>query len=138
MEAYKHKVQYYESDQMGLAHHSNYVRWMEEARTDFLDRIGWNYAKMEENGIISPVLSYSCEFKEGAVFDDLITVAIRVEEFKGIRLRISYEFRHEDGRLAAVGTSEHCFLDGEHKPVNVKKKLPGLYEGLTKPENSAF
>lgn len=51
----KHEVQYYETDRMGITHHSNYVRWMEEARTFFLREIGWPYEKIEEEGIISPV-----------------------------------------------------------------------------------
>ena len=47
MKPYFHTVQYYETDRMGLTHHSNYVRWMEEARIDFLKQIGWNYEKLE-------------------------------------------------------------------------------------------
>ena len=43
MKAYQHKVQYYETDKMGITHHSNYIRWMEEARIDFLEQLGWNY-----------------------------------------------------------------------------------------------
>ena len=56
MEIYKHKVQYYETDKMGITHHSNYIRWMEEARIDFLSRIGWDYKSMEDSGIISDAL----------------------------------------------------------------------------------
>ena len=50
----KHEVQYYETDRMGITHHTNYVRWMEKARTFFLREIGWPYEKIEEEGIISP------------------------------------------------------------------------------------
>ena len=57
---YRHIVQYYETDKMGITHHSNYIRWMEEARIDFLSKIGWNYAKLEEEGIISPVVAVDC------------------------------------------------------------------------------
>ena len=46
----KHEVQYYETDRMGITHHSNYVRWMEEARTFFLREIGWPYEKIEKDG----------------------------------------------------------------------------------------
>lgn len=55
MTAYHHLVQYYETDRMGITHHSNYIRWMEEARVHFLAEIGWPYDKLEEAGIISPV-----------------------------------------------------------------------------------
>ena len=53
---YVHTVQYYETDKMGITHHSNYIRWMEEARVDFLSQIGWEFAKLEAMGIVSPVL----------------------------------------------------------------------------------
>lgn len=46
MKPYIHKVQYYETDKMGITHHSNYVRWMEEARIEFLDQIGWSYVRV--------------------------------------------------------------------------------------------
>ena len=63
MKPYEHKVQYYETDKMGIVHHSNYIRWMEEARIDFLDQIGWNYKVMEDNGIISPSATAAEIFK---------------------------------------------------------------------------
>ena len=61
MEAYKHKVCYYETDKMGITHHSNYIRWMEEARVDFLEKIGFGYDKLEEMGIMSPVIGIECD-----------------------------------------------------------------------------
>ena len=51
---YVHKVAYYETDRMGIVHHSNYIRIMEEARLDFLSQIGFGYDEMEKQGIISP------------------------------------------------------------------------------------
>ena len=60
---YEHKVQYYETDQMGIVHHSNYIRWFEEARVDVLDQIGIGYKKMEEAGVISPVLEVHAAYK---------------------------------------------------------------------------
>ena len=61
MSLYQHEVQYYETDRMGITHHSNYIRWMEEARVTFLKEIGWDYAKLEEMGIISPVIDVQCQ-----------------------------------------------------------------------------
>ena len=61
-------VPFSETDRMGITHHSNYVRWMEEARTFFLREIGWPYEKIEEEGIISPVTSISCDYKATSTF----------------------------------------------------------------------
>ena len=62
MEAYRHTVKYYETDRMGFTHHSNYLRWMEEARIDCMDSLGWPYARFEKAGIISPVTAIECRF----------------------------------------------------------------------------
>ena len=64
MEKYKHTVHYYETDRMGFTHHSNYIRWMEEARIDFFDQLGWSYQKFEDEGVISPVTAIECKYKQ--------------------------------------------------------------------------
>ena len=65
MAKYIHKVQYYETDKMGLTHHSNYIRWMEEARVAWLEELGFGFDKLEEMGITSPILSVNCKYKNG-------------------------------------------------------------------------
>ena len=57
---YLRKVHYHETDKMGITHHTNYIKWMEEARIDFLDQIGWSYARLEREGILSPVIGVEC------------------------------------------------------------------------------
>ena len=64
MKPYIRKVNYYETDKMGITHHSNYVRYMEEARLHFLDELGWSFDKLEDEGISSPVISISCNYKK--------------------------------------------------------------------------
>ncbi len=129
MKPYEHKVQYYETDKMGIVHHSNYIRWMEEARIDFLDKIGWNYKVMEDNGITSPVTSVESKYKCNTVFGDVISIEVSVTEFKGIRLKLRYVMRKGDV-VVNEATSEHCFLDEEEKIVNIKKVKPEFYETL--------
>lgn len=123
MEAYIRKVQYHETDKMGVAHHSNFIKWMEEARVDFLDQIGYGYVKLEEDGIISPVLSVECEYKKPLHFGDEFEVAPEILEFKGIRLVIGYSF-NSAGETVAVGKSSHCFLTPEGRPIALKRQFP--------------
>ena len=63
MRPYEHKAQYYETDRMGIIHHSNYIRWFEEARVDFLEQIGMPFETVEARGLSSPVLSVSVSTK---------------------------------------------------------------------------
>ena len=82
---YRHIVQYYETDKMGITHHSNYIRWMEEARIDFLSKIGWSHAKLEEEGIISPVIAVECKYMQSTTFWDTVDIEVTVKEFKGVK-----------------------------------------------------
>ena len=130
MKDYLHIVQYYETDKMGITHHSNYIRWMEEARVDFLSQIGWDYAKLEQMGIISPVLNVSCEYRKSTSFPDIVTINVAVQEFKGVKLYLKYEMKNEEGQVVCIGTSSHAFLNTEGRPIRMKQEQPELYEAL--------
>lgn len=130
MKAYQHKVQYYETDKMGITHHSNYIRWMEEARTVFLEEYGWPYDKMEEAGIFSPVTAVDCRYKRSTTYADVIDITVSVLECKGVKLKLKYEMKKQDGQLACEGYSEHCFLNVEGKFIRLQKEQPQLYQLL--------
>lgn len=131
MEAYVHHVQYYETDRMGITHHSNYIRWMEEARIDFLSQYGWPYEKLEEAGIFIPVLAVEGHFHKSTTFSDAITIRVRVESFNGIRLRLAYEMTTDGAkRPLFTGSSEHCFLNAKGRPIRLNKDYPAFYEQM--------
>ena len=127
---YVHTVQYYETDRMGITHHSNYIRWMEEARVDFLDRIGWSYMKLEELGIISPVISVDGKFKKSTTFGDIVDIDVKIQEFKGVKLKLIYEMTDQNGNAVFEGHSEHCFLTSEGKPMMIRVTYPEFYEAI--------
>lgn len=131
MAAYTHRVQYYETDKMGITHHSNYIRWMEEARVDLLTQLGWGYERLEEMGLASPVMSVDCEYRGTTTFADVISIDVTVVEFRGIRLKLAYEMKKQDGTLVCRAHSEHCFLGAGGRIMNVKKEYPELYAALT-------
>lgn len=131
MKNYIHKVNYYETDKMGVTHHSNYIRWMEEARIYFLDQVGYGYAKLEEDGIISPVIGVECEYKMTTTFDDTIEIEVEIEEFKGVKLVIKYTmYKANTKELVLVGKTKHCFLNKENKPIILKKVFPEFDQKL--------
>ena len=131
MNNYIHKVKYYETDKMGITHHSNYIRWMEEARIDFLDQIGCSYAKLEEDGIISPVIGVECNYKNPTTFDDEVEIEVKVKEFKGVKLIFEYVMTNKKtNNLVLTGTSKHCFVNVENKPIILKKEFPDVAKKL--------
>ncbi len=128
-----HKVHYYETDRMGITHHSNYIRWMEEARVELLNRLGYGYRRLEEDGVISPVIGIECQYKQTTTFDDEVKISARVEKYTGVRLMFRYVMTNtETGDVVLTGTSSHCFLDKYHKPIIAKKYYPEMDELLKK------
>ena len=130
LKGHVHKVQYYETDMMGITHHSNYIRWMEEARGRFLDEIGWNYKKFEDEGIVSPVISLSVDYKHPTRYEDEVFIKVRVIEFKGVKLKVGYTMKNAEGTVVCEAESSHCFVDKASVPVRMKKLYPAFCELL--------
>ena len=99
----EHLVQYYETDQMGVTHHSNYIRWFEEARTKLFEDIGLGYKGMEELGIISPVVGLTAKYKTMAKYCD--TVVIRAE-IKAVQLILFLRSRADNQNRGVGGFAE--------------------------------
>ncbi|MBR5422268.1 MAG: acyl-CoA thioesterase [Lachnospiraceae bacterium] len=131
MERYLHRVNYYETDRMGITHHSNYIRWMEEARVDYLKRIGWGYEKLEEEGIVSPVIHLECDYRLSTTFPEEVYIEVTVEEFSGVKLKLRYRMYNEEGKTVFEAVSEHGFLDEKGRVLRLKNRCPEFCELLT-------
>lgn len=130
MENYRHKIQYYETDKMGITHHSNYVRIMEETRLYVMDQLGMGYAKMEEEGVGSPVMGISLEYKKPTTYPDVVEVELKVEEISTFKVKFSYKMT-VGGNLVCKATSQHCFIDSvSGRPVVIADRFPALNEAL--------
>ena len=132
-QTYKHLAQYYETDQMKIVHHSNYIRWFEEARGWLLERAGFGYDKMEETGIIIPVLEVNCQYKSMVRYNDEVEIIPHLVKFNGIKMTVTYEVKDVNtGELRSVGQTVHCFLNREYKPVSLKRSYPEVYQVFQK------
>lgn len=130
MRPYVRKVQYYETDKMGVTHHANYIHWMEEARIDFMEQLGFPYERMEAEGVYSPVRSLNCEYRRPCTFGDTVTVYVSAEEVRGAKLTIRYEMKNAEGELLCTARSEHAFLDREGRIVRIKREKPAFCAAL--------
>lgn len=128
MKPYLHEIKYYECDRMGVTHHSNYVRFMEEARIDWMDQLGYGFERMEAEGVVSPVVAISCNYKHPTTFKDLLEIEVKVGEMSELKISFHYTMR-VGGRLACTASSTHCFLDGG-RPVVLKDRFPQLYAAI--------
>lgn len=125
--AYIRKVHYHETDKMGITHHANYIKWMEEARIQFLEEIGYGYDRLEAEGIVSPVIGVNCRYKHPSTFADQVRIEVRVGEFRGVRLQILYTMTNiTTGQPVLTGETSHCFTDRDCRPLILKKVHPEL------------
>ena len=113
MYTFERTAHYYETDQMGIVHHSNYIRWFEEARIELMNHVGLPYRQMEENGILIPVLGVTCR------------------NYNGVRFEVVYTGRQkETGLLSCTGVSQHCFTTPALKPIRLKQHFPVWHEAF--------
>ena len=132
MKPYIRKVQYYETDMMGVTHHANYIHWMEEARIDFMEQLGFPYEAMEAKGVFSPVKAISCEYKHACTFGDEIFIQASVGSFNGVVMTILYEMKNQNEEIVCTGQSEHVFLNREGHFVRLKREIPEFCEAIEK------
>ena len=128
MNNYQHEVKYYECDRMGVTHHSNYIRFMEEARVDWLDQLGFGFDKIEAENVFSPVISVTCEYKRPTTFKDVIDIEVNIGKITEMKFDFVYTMR-VDGKVVCTAQSSHCFIEN-NRPVAISKRLPELFKKL--------
>lgn len=94
---HKIRVRYKDTDQMGIMHHSNYIVMYEMARTEWLCDMGLTYAEIERRGVMSPIIEVSSRYLAPALYDDVLTVSVFLDEMPAARLVIRSEVRNGEG-----------------------------------------
>ncbi len=123
------RVRYAETDQMGVAHHANYLVWFEAARTELLRASGCSYARFEAEGIFMPIIEAACRYHTAAHYDDLLEVECRLGKLTPARLELDYRVTRK-GSLIAEGRTVQAFVGPERRPLNLSKRSPRLWEVL--------
>lgn len=127
-------VRYAETDKMGIVYHANYLLYFEDARTEFLNKLGYPYNKLEEQGYISPVVSFQCDYGTTLTYGDTAKVLVWVSKCTPVKTVYNYEVYKNDQEIGvdkpcATGSSVHCVVDGTtFKPVSMKRACPDLYQ----------
>lgn len=133
MLTYRRKINYYETDQMSIVHHSNYIRYFEEARLFWLEQVGLPYDKIEASGIIIPVTFVDCQYLKPLHYGEEVEIVVRLKKCNAIKFEISYEIYRENGderELCTTGISGHCYLDQNMNPIAMKRKFPEIHNKM--------
>ena len=113
---------------MGITHHSNYIRFMEEARIELLDEYGYGFERMEAEGISSPVVSVSVEYRKPTTFRDEIRIEVYTKSISAVKLTFGY-LMYVDDKLVCKAESVHCFFDNG-RPAGIEERFADLYPRL--------
>lgn len=125
---YERKINYYETDKMGIVHHSNYIRFLEEARSRWMEELGISMEKLEKEGYTIPTLEVDCKYKCHVTSGDTIIIEPYITEYNGVRMTVEYNVIDKKTKNVVVEAyTKHCFTDRNLKPVNMKKKSLEIY-----------
>lgn len=122
-------IRYYETDQMGIVHHSNYIRYFECARNLMIREGGYPIEQCEADGVVIPIVSVECKYKHPAKMGDVVTVTAAIEKVPLAKLVIKQSVYNQDGVLCATGQVILGFLDKvTGRPVGCPAKLLEMIE----------
>ena len=126
---YIREINYYETDKMGVVHHSNYIRFLEEARSRWMEHLDFSMEKLENTGFTIPTLEVNCKYKNHVTSGDTIIIEPKITEFNGVRMTVKYNVKNvETNQEVIEAWTNHCFTDRNLKPVNIKKKNEEIYK----------
>ena len=116
------EIRYADTDQMGVVYHANYLAYCEMARAQLVKDLGFDYAKLEEDGYVAPVLDFQISYKRALRYGQVTTVKVWIESHGKLRTTYGYEVCHEDGTIAATAQSTHTLLKKENfRPIALVK-----------------
>ena len=125
---YERKINYYETDRMGVVHHSNYIRFLEEARSRWMEELNIPMEIFEHEGFTIPTLEVDCKYKHHVTSGDIIVIEPYISEFNGIRMTVNYNVTiKKTGDIVIDAFTKHCFTDRTLRPINIKKKNIEIY-----------
>ena len=116
----KIRVRYSETDKMGFCYYGNYATYFEVARVEALRELGIVYKKLEDNGILLPVIELNVRYKRAAKYDEVLEIKTIISQIKGTRISFSYETWSEDGALLNEADTTLVFVDANSmKPIPI-------------------
>lgn len=122
-------VRYYETDQMGIVHHSNYVRYFECGRTDMLKKLGLPIEQIEQTGVMLPVVAVECRYKVPARLGDRLRIVSIIDKVPMAKLVIRNEIYNPAGQLVCEGSVTLGFIDSvSRRPVRCPEALTRIFE----------
>ena len=108
---------------MSFVYHGNYVKYFEMGRINWLKKLGFSYKKMENDGILLPVIDLKINFKKPALFDDKLYLTTKLIGFPSYMIEFEYEIL-KNKELITNGYTKLIFLNAKkNKPMRCPQKI---------------
>lgn len=125
----KVRVSYSDTDQMGIVHHSNYLKYYETGRWNLFRHLGMPYKKIEEEGFLLPVIDVQMQYLKPAFYDEVLTLEISLIAFKGPKLVLGYKLFNEENEVINVAKITLAFINAySRKPCRPPERLLELWK----------
>ncbi|HHW01134.1 MAG TPA: acyl-CoA thioesterase [Clostridiaceae bacterium] len=125
------KVRRSEIDKMLIVHHSDYLKWFEIGRRDYLRKAGIPHSEINRLGFYLPISEIECKFKSPAKYGDEVAVITKITSISCVKVVFEYRILNKaNGRTLAVGKTIHAWTDKNIKPLNIEKAAPQIYASL--------
>jgi len=126
------RVRYGETDQMGFVYYGNYAQYFEMGRTEWMRKLGITYKKMEENGIMLPVMNLNINYLKPAKYDDLLTLKTTLIKIPSAKIEFSYEIYNEEKELLTTGKTTLVFVNMKtNKPTRAPEYIIEKLRNIT-------
>ena len=126
----EHHVNFYDTDAMAVVHHSNYIRWVEIGRVDYLRAIGITLNELMEDGFVFPITEVRAKYVSPGTFDDVVQIETTATALTKAKMAFDYRIlRKSDGELMAMGHSQNVFTRQDTGKIT---RLPDKYYTLLK------
>lgn len=124
-------VRYGETDQMGVVHHSNYLRYLEVARLEWLTQLGISYNKMEAEGVMMPVISATIDYKQPAKFEDKLLLQINLEEVPLVKMIFNYKVINQHNDLVCTAATTLAFMNASsRRPMRCPESFKAVFSAV--------
>ncbi len=122
------RVLYGHTDQMSIVYYGRYYEYFEAGRNELLRELNLPYYRMENSGLMLPVIESHANYKGSFKYDDWVNVKTIVKEIPNVKIRIDYELTNDKGELLVTGHTIHVFVNTEtRKPVKVPKEIADVF-----------
>jgi len=132
------RVDYAETDAMGVVYYANYLVWFERGRSAYMRQIGYPYTRIEEEGYLLPVAESHVRYRKSARYDDLVWIHTAITQMDRSAVRFEYQIRRDDGLLLTQGWTRHAFVDRTGRltriPDHIRKALTTIEQSFKEEE----